>query len=817
MADIFYNPFRDIFATGAFNNVFTAGSTRLPNRADLIMYAKAPSLVDSIGVSGVTKLKNSLDGTDGFTVYGYAADLVGTEVFTCASITGATVTGQSGTAVVAVGSGQLTVTTPGTLAWFTLDSGEKYVLQSGPDYDQDTFFDINGIGDNLVLNEGTGTVPLCTAEVEGSLLLAYGFDDRTPIGAELAYDSDFDGLVSGAYYWRLSEGCSIADGEVTIQQVDTENQYISDGYANIDLGDWHRVIIDVTELSPGGIFALCDGSGGNFAIDVPVIDKVGIYAVDIYGSASVVNIGVKRYPDTPAGSKIVLNSFSLFKLLDAAVPTNPATGLSVSSGLAPAISAFGLHNCPILLAAIPVAGWFDSDTRYGTGQYFEVDTTPKIVATANVEENFENAEFFDNNKILIYASEQDYITAGKISKYLKSPETLFYIPRVSAVADPTSVRIGFLADTHYRTDAEADQGPIPTRNALLVMDIAGVNGVTHLGDIYHGSYTWYTDEQAQTDIETYERLFRGMSSDNVLFVTGNHDANVAGSYTPLWTYSAYAAKNRVITVGNYDFISLFDVNGASAPYASDAESTTFLTDALAASLSNNRGAFVCVHAPLKLTGIATETLAEIITILSDAISAGTKVRGIFAGHIHVWESISDFENLLIPMITIESVSYQGSHYYLDVEPESFVVTKVADGAETAMGSYHVIDTTNLIDDGDFATAGQWVGDGGWEVTGGVAWAHNFTASYKRLSRPFTFELGETYRISGVCTEYSGTGQAYLRKPRDVSIPDSQFNISGTGEFHFTVTIGSDNDEIAFANNSTGVDLKIDDIVVLKLS
>lgn len=805
----------------------SAGVPGLPGRSDVAAAWRKNAdgtLTEYIGISGITTLKNSIGARDDiFNVYGYAAQFVGTEVFTCASITGKTVTAQypevvDGGAAVTIGSGQVSFGV-GQLSWFTLDSGEKYILQSEPAYLQSVFFDVNGVGEPLVLSAGTGVLPICTAEAQGSHLLAYGFEDRTPTGVNKAFDPDFDGLIDGNYYWRTTAGASISNGRMTIQQATTENQYISCYGADAMAGKWYRVIINVTDISAGGKFWLCNSSGTNFPIaTVPLILAVGVYSVDFYSTGAIGGIGVKREGTTPAGSYIVLDSFQMLELLDCLTPVNPVTRLT-AAGTQPSVSGGDLKNCPVLIEAIPATGWFETDTRYGVGQYFNADQTPKRISPQEIKKNHQNAEFSTDNNIVIYTEEKPYLDVLRIARYFKDT-SLYYTPRLATPADNSVIRMGLIADPHYRSDAvdgAQDQSLSPSRSALLAMSLGGANGVVNFGDIYHGSYVWFTDADAQKDISEYESLFLDTNTNNIMFVTGNHDSNVAGSYEPFWNYSDLAAKNSVITVGNYDFINFFDVNG-EVPYTSDAESFAYLSSELEAARTAGRESFICVHAPLKTGGVADATIIEFVTTLSTAINNGAKIRGIFAGHIHAWESIADFQDLLIPMITLKSVSYQGAHYYIDVTSEDFLVTEIISGVETIMSTYIVPPApVDLVTDGSFDSGTAWTAETGWEIVGGVAHAHNFAAQYKRLSQPIAFELGGTYKISGTCTEFTGTGQIYLRKPRDVSISDATLKVSGVGPFSFTITVGSENDALAFANNNVGVNLKIDNVKAVRLA
>ena len=119
----------------------------------------------------------------------------------------------------------------------------------------------------------------------------------------------------------------------------------------------------------------------------------------------------------------------------------------------------------------------------------------------------------------------------------------------------------------------------------------------------------------------------------------------------------------------------------------------------------------------------------------------------------------------------------------------------------------------LVTGGDFSTPSDWVLASGWAINGNTAIASDLaTTQYNRISQPLPTEIGKTYRISGDCIN-SDTYGVYLRKPQDASVSDLSFRIVEVGHFEFTVTVGSDNNELAFAKFNQASDTRITNISV----
>ena len=120
----------------------------------------------------------------------------------------------------------------------------------------------------------------------------------------------------------------------------------------------------------------------------------------------------------------------------------------------------------------------------------------------------------------------------------------------------------------------------------------------------------------------------------------------------------------------------------------------------------------------------------------------------------------------------------------------------------------------LITNGEFNADTDWTLDQ-WAISNGVLVGSGITAAYKRASQAVSFTIGKTYKISGICTEYGGGSldYAYIRKPRDITIIDTDNRMDSTGKFEFIITVGSENDALAIANVTSSTDIKIDNLSV----
>lgn len=128
--------------------------------------------------------------------------------------------------------------------------------------------------------------------------------------------------------------------------------------------------------------------------------------------------------------------------------------------------------------------------------------------------------------------------------------------------------------------------------------------------------------------------------------------------------------------------------------------------------------------------------------------------------------------------------------------------------------------TNLeeeeVVDGDFPTGTTaWTLQNGWSISEGVA-SINAISLYRRLSQSLNTTIGSTYVIKVNCNSYT-SGYIYLRKPIQSGVADTDNRIESVGEFEFTLTITSDNDEIAFANGTLDTILSINNVSVREVT
>jgi len=141
------------------------------------------------------------------------------------------------------------------------------------------------------------------------------------------------------------------------------------------------------------------------------------------------------------------------------------------------------------------------------------------------------------------------------------------------------------------------------------------------------------------------------------------------------------------------------------------------------------------------------------------------------------------------------------------------------GFETSetLGREEVIDGDFILTgtQAESTTGAYWTTGIGWTISGGVA-NINATSLYKRLSQSLNTTIGSTYVIKVNCNSYT-SGYIYLRKPIQSGVADTDNRIDSLGEFEFTLTITSDNDEIAFANGTLDTILSINNISIKELT
>jgi hypothetical protein len=110
----------------------------------------------------------------------------------------------------------------------------------------------------------------------------------------------------------------------------------------------------------------------------------------------------------------------------------------------------------------------------------------------------------------------------------------------------------------------------------------------------------------------------------------------------------------------------------------------------------------------------------------------------------------------------------------------------------------VVDTTDLVTNGTFASDTVWTKGGGWTISGGTA---NHTASAGNLSQSITFVVGATYRVTWTISGYSA-GIFLARLSGGTNVSGS--NRTSNGTYSDDLVAVSGNNTLNIVGNSDAV-------------
>ena len=158
---------------------------------------------------------------------------------------------------------------------------------------------------------------------------------------------------------------------------------------------------------------------------------------------------------------------------------------------------------------------------------------------------------------------------------------------------PGDIVLGLFADPHYAAD-KANASTILSNVSTLIsaFNSAKVDAIVSPGDCY-SDFNWHSQSEADADISTFEGLFSAADTENILFATGNHDAEY---YNP-WR-SQYTKKNDIMDVGsNWRIITFFNAEkSGGTPWTATTETLAWLESALESAHFANKKIIVITHA-----------------------------------------------------------------------------------------------------------------------------------------------------------------------------------------------------------------------------
>jgi Calcineurin-like phosphoesterase len=574
-------------------------------RADLLYYAKAPGMVDTIGES--TYIIDRSGHGNNIEVSGYCPTFDGTngQYISVPHITGAeTVVSKKGSATPTISAGKIDVSS-GTLGYVLLSDGTELIVQSGKLSASMTVFDNAGIGDGALVGFSspafTSLCPSWFAKYGGTYDYIYDLvaNGSFTTSASWTPRPTYSTAVFSAGEVRLTRaatgGYSRLEQTLPVGVVAGRTYYYSITFRR-GTDSASTVYIGIGGANRGGYVLAKYGSG-------ETVTRTGSFVAASSGT------GLSLGLDAGAiGTYIDFLDFKLGEKNDGIIPINRYS--------ASPLYALG---CPKGFLSAKLPAGLSAQMPYGYQ-----DSTPIQIDITDIYSS--ETVIRTSDALLVYTS----IDSSISSKALRA-------------LGVTETRFGFIADSHYSPTLTpvCATNLIDTRNHILQ---EGVSGIISLGDTYRGEL-WPDASTMESEITSFESALQ-YPGEMVRkgFTIGNHDGPTlfAGSFADSIALSQYLKKNHYMIINNIRIIMWSTVSGF-ADYNYDAESLQFLTDQLDAAALAGNSVIVCGHVNL------TDTITGAQTAVKNAIlNSGANVLAIFNGHSHVYEYDASWQGSGIP-------------------------------------------------------------------------------------------------------------------------------------------------------------------------